>query len=176
MTLPIKSNTMYKNMFELDPAKQAFQSCNTTDSSRNRWKSANDTWILDLSKPLISFPHSNAEYPISRFSPKASFEHKNVQTDKSKLNLEKPNMVNCSFGTNIYTDRCFNWISAGVYDEFVWLRKKGTQDTWTHAFESYRPVEEAASKPMSYPARKEYSKELNNSAYARIINLSLIHI
>ena len=23
---------------------------------------------------------------------------------------------------------------------------------------------------MSYPARKEYSKELNNSAYARIIN------
>ena len=170
MTLPIKSNTMYKNMFELDPAKQAFQSCNTTDSSRNRWKSASDTWILDLSKPLISFPHSNAEYPISRFSPKASFEHKNVQTDKSKLNLEKPNMVNCSFGTNIYTDRCFNWISAGVYDEFVWLRKKGTQDTWTHAFESYRPVEEATSKPMSYPARKEYSKELNNSAYARIVN------
>lgn len=170
MTLPIKSNTMYKNMFELDPAKQAFQSCNTTDSSRNRWKSASDTWILDLSKPLISFPHSNAEYPISRFSPKASFEHKNVQTDKSKLNLEKPNMVNCSFGTNIYTDRCFNWISAGVYDEYVWLRKKDSK-TWTYAFESYRTVEQAASKPLEgWPKRKEYSKELNNAAYARIIN------
>lgn len=169
-TVAIKSNTMYKNMFELDPAKQAFQSCNTSDSSRNRWKSANDVWVLDLSKPLISFPHSSAEYPISRFSPKASYEHKNVQTDKSKLDLEKPNMVNCSFGTNIYTDRCFNWISAGVYDEFVWLRKKDTQDSWTYAFESYRPVESSNSKPLTYPARKEYSKELNNAAYARIIN------
>lgn len=170
MILPIKSNTMYKNMFELDPAKQAFQSCNTADSSRNRWGNANDTWIMDLSQPLISFPHSEGEYPISKFTPKASFEHKNVQTDKSKLDLEKPNMVNCSFGTNIYTDRCFNWISAGVYDEYVWLRKKDT-DEWTYAFESYRPVESPNEKPSSgWPKRKEYSKELNNAAYARIIN------
>lgn len=169
MILPIKSNTMYKNMFELDPAKQAFQSCNTADSSRNRWKSANDAWVMDLSQPLISFPHSTDVYPISKFVPKASFEHKNVQTDKSKLNLERPNIVNCSFGVNIYTDRCFNWISAGVYDEFIWIRKKGQGDTWTHAFESYRTVESAATKPESYPARKEYSKELNNTAYARII-------
>lgn len=170
MILPIKNNTMYKNMFELDPAKQAFQSCNTADSSRNRWGSANDTWIMDLSKPLISFPHSDKEYEISKFTPRASFEHKNVQTDKSKLDLEKPNMVNCSFGVNIYTDRCFNWISAGVYDEFVWLRKKG-QESWTYAFESYRPVESANEKPNDgWPKRKEYSKELNNAAYARIIN------
>lgn len=170
MTVPIKSNTMYKNTFELDPAKQAFQSCNTIDSSRNRWKSANDAWVVDLSNSIISFPHSDEVYPIVRFSPKASFEHKNVQTDKSKLDLKKPNMVNCSFGTNIYTDRCFNWISAGVYDEFVWLRKRGTKDSWTYAFESYRPVESSNSKPLNYPARKEYSKELNNAAYARIIN------
>lgn len=170
MILPIKSNTMYKNMFELDPAKQAFQACNTADSSRNRWGSANDTWIMDLSQPLISFPHSEAEYPISKFTPKASFEHKNVQTDKSKLDMERPNMVNCSFGTNIYTDRCFNWISAGVYDEYIWLRKKDS-DEWTYAFESYRVVESANPKPEEgWPKRKEYSKELNNAAYARIIN------
>lgn len=162
---------MYKNMFELDPAKQAFQSCNTSDSSRNRWKSANDTWILDLSKPEIAFPHSDKTYPISKFTPKSSKESKNVQTDKSKLNLEKPNMVNCSFGTNIYTDRCFNWISAGVYDEYIWLRKKGTE-TWDYAFESYRLQEEESPQRLfvSYPARKVYSKELNNAAYARIIN------
>ena len=171
MNLPIKSNTMYKNMFELDPAKQAFQSCNTSDSSRNRWKSANDTWILDLSKPEIAFPHSDKTYPISKFTPKSSKESKNVQTDKSKLNLERPNMVNCSFGTNIYTDRCFNWISAGVYDEYIWLRKKGTE-TWDYAFESYRLQEEESPQRLfvSYPARKVYSKELNNAAYARIIN------
>lgn len=171
MVLPITSNTMYKNMFELDPAKQAFQSCNTADSSRTRWGSANDTWIMDLSKPTISFPHSEAEYALSKFSPKASFEHKNVQTDKSKLDMEKPNMVNCSFGVNMYTDRCFNWISAGVYDEYIWLRKKSEGETWTHVFESYRVVESANEKPSSgWPKRKEYSKELNNAAYARIIN------
>lgn len=169
MTLAIKSNTMYKNMFELDPAKQAFQACNKADSSRNRWGSTNDVWIVDLSQPLISFPRSDDEYSISKFTPKASFEHKNVQTDKSKLDMDKPNMVYCSFGVDIYTERCFNWISAGVYDEYIWLRKKGSE-TWTYAFESYRQVESDVQKPSQYPARKEYSKDLNNVAYARMIN------
>lgn len=169
MILAIKSNTMYKNMFELDPAKQAFQSCNTADSSRNRWGSTNDVWIMDLSSPLISFPHSDKEYPISKFASKASFEHKNVQTDKSKIDLEKPNMVYCSFGVDIYTDRCFNWISAGVYDEYVWIRKKDSE-SWDYAFESYRQVESPGVQSEEYPHRKEYSKELNNCAYARIIN------
>ncbi len=165
----IKSNTMYRNMFELDPAKQAFQACNKADCSRNRWSSANDIWVMDLSNPLISFPHTSEVYPISKFAPKASFEHRNVQTDKSKLDTEKPNMVNCSFGTNIYTDRCFNWISVGVHDEYIWVRRKGLEE-WQYAFESYRVVESAIEKPTSYPSRKEYSKELNNACYARIIN------
>ena len=169
MVLAIKSNTMYKNMFELDPAKQAFQACTTADSSRTRWQSTNDVWILDLSKPEISFPHSEDTYEISKFQPKASYLHKNVQTDKSRLDLDKPNMVNCSFGTNIYTTRCFNWISAGYYDEFVWLRKKDTQ-SWTLCYESYKPVDTAITKPSSWPNRKEYSKELNNAAYARIVS------
>ena len=84
-------------MFELDPAKQAFQSCNTADSSRVRWASTNDIWVMDLSKPTIQFPHSNEIYNISNFTPKASNQNKNVSTDKSKLDTEKPNMVTCSF-------------------------------------------------------------------------------
>ena len=64
------------------------------------------------------------------FTPKASFESKNVSTDKSKLDNTKPNMVTCSFGINIYTTRCFNWISVGVYDEYIYLRKQGTEE-WT---------------------------------------------
>jgi hypothetical protein len=35
---------------------------------------------------------------ISKYTPKASFENKNVCTDKTKLDLDKPNMVTCSFG------------------------------------------------------------------------------
>lgn len=167
MTLNIKSNTMYKNMFELDPAKQAFQACNTADSSRTRWQSTNDVWIMDLSKPIVQFPHSEDTYPLERFTPKASYLNKNVSTDKSKLDINKPNMVVCSFGSNIHTTRCFNWISVGYYDEYVWIRKKDT-DVWTR-FESYKPVDEKASQESDYPIRKEYSKELNNVAYARIV-------
>ena len=166
MVLNIKSNTMYKNMFELDPAKQAFQACNTADSSRTRWQSSNDVWIVDLSKPEIEFPHSDDTYQISSFTPKASFENKNVSTDKSKLNQDIPNMVTCSFGRDIYKIRCFNWISVGYFDEFIWIRKKDTP-TWTK-FESYKTVNSADSESGGYPRRKEYSKDLNNAAYARI--------
>lgn len=162
----IKSNTMYKNMFELDPAKQAFQALTTIDSSRNRWNSTNDIWVMDLSKPYIQFPHSDETYSISNFAPKASYKNKNVSTDKSKLNTEKPNMVTCSFGLNLHTDRCFNWVSVGYYDEYVWLRKQGTT-TW-NKFESYNTITAANTAGTSYPHRKEYSVELNNAAYARV--------
>jgi hypothetical protein len=36
------SNTIYKNTFELDPAKQAFQALYAKDSSRVRWKETSD--------------------------------------------------------------------------------------------------------------------------------------
>lgn len=166
MVLEIKSNTMYKNMFELDPAKQAFQSCNTSDSSRTRWQSSNDTWIVNLNHPYIQFPHSKDTYYLGNFTPKASFENKNVSTDKSKLDLEKPNMVSCSFGVNIYTTRCFNWISVGYYDEYVWIRKKDTSN-WT-IIESYKQVSEEGVEPQIYPRRKEFSQNINNNVYARL--------
>lgn len=162
----ITSNTMYKNMFELDPAKQAFQSCNTADSSRVRWASTNDIWVMDLSKPTIQFPHSNEIYNISNFTPKASFQNKNVSTDKSKLNTEKPNMVTCSFGKNGST-RCFNWISVGKYDEYLYIREKGKEE-WIK-FESYKPITEQQSVVSSNNIhRNEYSVDVNNIIYARI--------
>ena len=167
IALDIKSNTMYKNMFELDPAKQAFQSCNTSDSSRTRWQSSNDTWIVNLNHPYIQFPHSKDTYYLGNFTPKASFENKNVSTDKSKLDPEKPNMVSCSFGVNIYTTRCFNWISVGYYDEYIWIRKKDTSN-WI-IIESYKQVsEEGVESQTEYPRRKEFSKNINNNVYARL--------
>ena len=161
----IKSNTIYKNMFELDPAKQAFQSCNTMDSSRVRWANGNDIWVMDLSKDTISFPHSKDTYKIESFSPKASFENKNVSTDKSKLDSTKPNMVTCSFGTNIYTTRCFNWISVGYYDEYIFLRKRG-ESNWTK-FESYTDTVESIE---TYPRQKTFDSSIIDTVYKRIVN------
>lgn len=169
LVLGIKSNTMYKNTFELDPAQQAYQSANVKDSSRARWASTADVWIVDLSSPMISFPHSKEQYSVANFAPKASYLNKNVCTDKSKLDVTKPNMVTCSFGINMHKDRAFNWISVGYHDEYIWIRQKG-QTEWTSRFESYKEVENATTQATSYPRRKEYSKDVNNIIYNRIVS------
>ena len=165
LVINIKPNTLYKNMFELDPAKQAFQSCNKKDSSRARWENLNDVWVMDLSQPTIKFKHSNAVYKLEHFSPKASFESKNVSTDKSKLDTTKPNMVTCSFGINIHTTRCFNWISVGNFNEYVYVRRQGTEE-W-YKFESYKESTDTLSD--SYPRRKVYKDTTKTAIYNRII-------
>ena len=130
-------DVVYKNAFELDPAKQAYQSCNTVDSSRARNANDADYQYLILDKNVIEFPKTAAVYPVTKYTPKASWEHKNVCTDKSKLDREKPNMVTVSFGIDMYRTRCFNWISCGRFDEYVWIRVKGDSE-WKARFESYK--------------------------------------
>ena len=157
-------DAIYKNTFELDPAKQAYQSLNTYDSSRVRHGSANDYQYVRLDNEVISFPKTTETYPVSKFTPKASFEKKNVLTDKNKLDPNKPNMVTCSFGINPYTTRTFNWVSAGLFDEYVWI-KDG--NSWTK-FSSYTRVTTANTEGTSYPRRKEFSVDVNNIIYARM--------
>jgi hypothetical protein len=123
-------NAIIKNTFELDPAKQAFQSYSTNDSSRLRGATAADNQIIELNQEYIQFPNSNDVSPVSKFTPKASFEHKNVSTDKTDLDPDRPNMPTVSFGINQATTRCFNWISVGYYDEFVWIREN-SETPWT---------------------------------------------
>ena len=174
--ITIKPNSMYRVMFALDPAKQAFNGFNTKDSSRVRYNKVTDIQVVDLSKEFIGYPYSNEIAKIDRYTPKASFENRNVMTDKSQLNREKPNMVTCSLGVDVYNTRCFNWISCGAFDEYIWLRKKD-DTSWTR-FESYKKVNRPDENPgedtfttatVSVPTRKEYSPLVNNAAYARII-------
>lgn len=131
----ILNDAIYKNTFELDPAKQAFQGLSGTDSSRVRNnKLDNDGMIIPLNRgEYITFNKSFEAYPISNFTPKASFENKNVCTDKTKFDKIKPNMVTCSFGQDMYTTRCFNWVSYGNANEFVFIK---TSNGWER-FESY---------------------------------------
>ena len=162
-----KPNSIIKNMFELDPAKQAFQALTTYDSSRERLaKIDNDVQVLRLDKPFISFPHSEEEYPISRFAPKSSKCKKNVGTDKTKFNQEKPNAVTCAFGIDIYKTRCFNWVSAGEFDEYVWIKKEG-EEIW-NKFESYKTGKTTITQGTTFPRRKEFSVDINNTVYARL--------
>ena len=178
--ITIVPNSMFRLMFALDPAKQAYNGFNKSDSSRVRYNSANDLQVLRLDKEFIGFPHSKEIIRIDRFTPKASFENRNVMTDKTQLNKEKPNMVTCSFGVDVYNTRCFNWISCGTFDEYVWLRVKNDSEPneWI-PFQSYTKVSLPNENPeadtfttvtVSEPTRKEYSPLVNNTVYARMIN------
>ena len=149
-------DVIFKNTFMLDPAKQAYQSLAASitakfktdkvyDSSRARNNTATDYQYLSLENDKISFPKTEETYDIVKFTPKASFEHKNVCTDKTQLNTEKPNAVTVSFGIDMNTTRCFNWVSGGYFDEYVWIRKQG-EETWKQ-FESYHDSVVGLDKP-----------------------------
>jgi len=160
------SNSIIKNTFELDPAKQAYQSHTTYDSSRYRVEfKAQDIQYLNLDKEYIEFPHTAEKFPVNNYTPKSSKEHKNVATDKTKLDMNKPNMVTCSFGINAYNTRTFNWISAGQFNEYVWLK---SGNTWTK-FESYKASDAGKEESTSYPHRKEWNTDAINNIYKRIV-------
>ena len=167
------SNCLYKNTFELDPAKQAYNGMTKHDSSRQRWQNnATDYMYVKLNKPIIEFMKSDETYPVEYFTPKASSQHKNVCTDKTKFNHEKPNAVSVSFGENIYTTRCFNWLSGANENEYVWLYD--SSNNLIRQYESYKVVtddskftayNENKNNAAKYPLRKEYPKDVNNIIY-----------
>jgi len=161
------SNTITKNTFELDPAKQAYQALTQYDSSRIRLDNVtNDIQYLNLDKEYIEFPNSDDKYPVNLFTPKSSKEHKNVSVDKTKLDKNKPNMVTCSFGIDIYTTRTFNWISCGEFDEYVFI--KNGENNWLK-FESYKSGDENKTMSSENIARKEFGSVAINSIYKRIV-------
>ena len=172
----ITENTMFRNMFALDPAKQAYNGWTTKDGSRTRYNKAQDLQVVSLSKEYIGFPNSEEIVPISRYTPKASYENRNVMTDKSQLDRDKPNMVTCSFGIDVYKTRCFNWISCGAFDEYLWVKKKDDK-TWKK-FESYKKTnEEISQENLGFDeetgkttniVRKEFKVNVNNAVYARM--------
>ena len=150
----------------MDPAKQAYQALHSKDSSRLRLANIkNDIQYLDLSIDKIEFPLTEDTYAISKFTPKASFEHKNVCTDKSKIDYDKPNMVTCSFGIDMYRTRCFNWISAGEFDEYVFI-KNGS--SW-YSFQSYTEQSGLLEEADTFPRRKEFPLNINNTIYKRMV-------
>lgn len=165
----ISSNTIYKITFELDPAKQAFNSFTTSDSSRTRWQnSGTDFQYLNLDREYIEFPKTpEIKKAVADYTPKASFEHKNVITDKTKLDKTKPNAIVCSFGIDPYTTRCFNWVSSGLFNEAVVIID---QENNKHIFESYTTITEEISEASTEMHRKEFPVDVNNAVYARIYN------
>lgn len=161
------TNSVVKDQYLLDPAKQAFRSLtSTTETSNCRLnKVAQET--IPLAEEKISFYHSEQTVPVTNYTPKASHENSNVCTDKTRLDANKPNMVTCAFGINGYTTRTFNWVSVGEYNEYCWIRKKGTE-TWKR-FESYKAGDDTLTQSTTYPRKRIFNKTITDSVYKRII-------
>ena len=117
----VPNNRFYLKYFAMDPVKQATK----TIGKRNN---ANDfTWI-ELDK--------NLQPNIENYTPKASYENKNIFYNKTKLSNESPNLINVTFGIDAHKTRCFNWISKDYHDEFIWIRKSG--ETEFKKYESFK--------------------------------------
>lgn len=114
----LSSDRLFTKYYSMDPVKQATKAL----SARNN---ANDWYFVDLTKDVIPM--------VEEYTPKASFEHKDIFYNKTTLDQTKPNYITCTFGiqaTAPNATRCFNWISQEYHDEYIWYRKQGDSE-WT---------------------------------------------
>lgn len=127
----IDSNCLFIKKYVLDPVTQS------NGKGVSKLNTKKYLQCIDLSE--VNSDH------VERYTPKASFENKNLSTDKHNFDPNKPNTLTCSFGIQATDNsstggpgatRCFNWNSVGYYDEYLWFKKKS--DTQWTKIESYK--------------------------------------
>ena len=143
------NNCLIFRYFNLDPVKQALKAPSALDNS------ANNQWTY------FNMANLSSKVDINDYIPKNSKEGKNIFFNKSRL-VEGPNVVNCSFGFNAHTTRCFNWISKGYYDEFIKIWADGTDEATAETFESFKEGD----------GRSSNGRNWDNPIYNRIRNVA----
>lgn len=117
-------NILYYRYFTMDFVSQAIK------ATAARKNSVDWTYIdLNTLDPRMD---------IYQYTPKASFENKNIFYNKTLLKDGAPNIVTCSFGQNAHTTRCFNWLSKGYYDEYIWFANSNGDYLEENKFESFK--------------------------------------
>ena len=135
-------NQLYKRYYAMDPVSQA------TKEMVKRG-TATDWNYVDLTK------EDGEVIPnIEDYTPRATRENKNIFYNKTKLFEDKPSVITCSFGIQATDNgkgatRCFNWISKGVRDEYIWIRAKGVEE-WGAAYESFKNLSSETDKTLQY--------------------------
>lgn len=105
-------NRLFMKYFAMDPVKQATKAIGARNNA-NDW-----TWVqID----------GNAQPNIEQYRPMASYENKFLFYNKTQLS-EKPNLITVTFGMDAHKTRCFNWISKGYYDEYIWIKAPGEDE------------------------------------------------
>jgi hypothetical protein len=117
-------NVLYYRYYTMDFVSQAIKATTERNNSKD-WTYIN----LNALDPRMD---------IYQYTPKASFEGKNIFYNKSKLKEGAPNIVTCTFGQNAHTTRCFNWVSKGYYDEYIWFADEAGNYLEENKFESFK--------------------------------------
>ena len=113
------SDYLMKKYYAMDDVKQANKEINKRDNSK-------DWCYINLKRNDI------LPVDVASYTPRASYENKRFKYDKSIIHSTKPITLSVSFGiqaTDNSTNggsgatRCFNWVSKGYYDEFLWIKK-----------------------------------------------------
>lgn len=100
-------NYLFTKYYTMDPVSQATKAL----SARNN---ANDMYFVNLAADIIP--------RVDSYTPKASFQNKNIFFNKTLLDPKTPNKVTMTLGINgtaPNATRCFNWVSVGYYDEVI---------------------------------------------------------
>lgn len=152
------NNILLLRYYNMDPVKQA------TKALSKRSNTSDWTYInLDNINPKIN---------IEDYVPKNSKEGKNIFFNKTLLKEGAPNIINCTLGYNAHTTRCFNWLSVGYYDEYVWIRKEEEDYTPENKFESFKKEDINSEGKSTNPNRPDSHKNWTNKIYNRIRSIT----
>lgn len=152
------SNVLLMRYYNMDPVKQATKALSARSNAKD-WTYIN----MDKIDPSIN---------IQDYVPKNSSEHKNIFFNKNLLKEGAPNIITCTLGHDAHTTRCFNWISVGYYDEYIWIKKEGEEYTPENKFESFKKEDIDSEGNSSNPNRPKSHKNWTNSIYNRIRSIT----
>lgn len=116
------SDVIMRKYYSMDSVNQATKALNKRDNAK-------DWYFIDLRKNDV-IPYKLKEVPG------AVADKKTIFYNKSAFDETKPTMVNVSFGIQA-TDsghgatRCFNWVSEGYADEYLFYRLSGAASGFT---------------------------------------------
>ena len=155
ITMPCEATAISKNdtttllmrYYNMDPVSQATKAISARSNSKD--------WTY------INLANINSKLTIRNYTPKASYQNKTIFFDKHLLIDGSPNIITCSFGANAHTTRCFNWVSVGYYDEYIWFREEGSEYNDLNKFQSFKAGDSRTS-----------NKNWNHSIYDRIRSIT----
>lgn len=147
------NNIIFVRWFMFESAKQGNKAL-----AKRKTK---DLWTyIDITKNTTKAGNSIQYYYEDdiklKYTPKASYLGKNFFTISTIFRQDTPNYINLTFGRQATDNgsgatRCFNWISAGYYDEYVEIKKQGEQ--WV---KHYSMTEESVENFKHYYKRYKW--------------------